>query len=77
MYDVGLFSLAALKIQRAHWQEVKGKRTNAYMKQAGKKAAATRAANAAAKLRSEAARKTVATRRANALKADNEDTAKI
>ncbi|MCK1677754.1 HNH endonuclease [Bradyrhizobium sp. 150] len=71
MYDVGLFSLAALKVQRAHWQEMKGKRTNAFMKDAGKKAAVTRAANAAAKLRSEVARKAVATRRANALKAGN------
>lgn len=68
MYDVGLFSISALKLQRAHWQETKGERTNAFMKDAGKKAAATRAANAAAKLRSEAARKAVATRRANALK---------
>jgi hypothetical protein len=48
----GLFSLAALKAQRAHWQEMKGKRTNAFLKDAGKKAAATRAANAEAKLRS-------------------------
>ncbi|MCK1498655.1 HNH endonuclease [Bradyrhizobium sp. 188] len=76
MYDVGLFSLAALKLQRAHWQQVKGKRTNAYMKDAGKKAAATRAANAAARIRSEAARKAVATRRANALKAQNEPAVK-
>ncbi|MBR1292454.1 hypothetical protein [Bradyrhizobium ottawaense] len=70
------FLLAALKAQRALWQEVKGKRTNAYMKDAGKKAAATRAANAAAKLRSEAARKAVATRRANALRAGNGRAAK-
>lgn len=76
MYDVGLFSVAALKVQRAHWQKLKGKRTNAFMKDAGKKAAATRAANAAAKLRSEAARKAVATRRANALKVESERAAK-
>ncbi|WP_152103419.1 MULTISPECIES: hypothetical protein [unclassified Bradyrhizobium] len=73
---VGLFSLAALKAQPAHGQEVKGKRTNAYMKDAGKKAAVTRAANAAAKLRSEAARKAVATLRANALRAGNGQAAK-
>lgn len=76
MYDVGLFSLAALKVQRTHWQEAKGKRTNAFMKDAGKKAAAARAANAAAKLRSEAARKAVATRRANVLKAEKEQVTK-
>ncbi|WP_369719752.1 hypothetical protein AB8Z38_21075 [Bradyrhizobium sp. LLZ17] len=76
MYDVGLFSIDALKLQRAHWQETKGKRTNAFMKDAGKKAAATRAANAAAKLRSEAARKAVATRRANVLKGQNDQAAK-
>ncbi|MBR0868487.1 HNH endonuclease [Bradyrhizobium diazoefficiens] len=66
MYDAGLFSLAALKLQRSHWQDRKGERTNAYMKDAGKKAAATRAANAIKKRRSDAARKAVATRRANA-----------
>jgi hypothetical protein len=43
MYDVGLFSLEALLVQREHWQRTEGKRTNAYMKDAGKKAAATRA----------------------------------
>lgn len=46
------------------------------MKDAGKKAAVTRAANAAAKLRSEAARKAVATLRANALRAGNGQAAK-
>ncbi|TYO67086.1 hypothetical protein FXV83_07730 [Bradyrhizobium hipponense] len=66
MYDVGLFSVTALKVQRAHWQEVKGKRINAYMKDAGKKAAATRAAKG---IGSEMARKASATRRANVLKA--------
>jgi hypothetical protein len=76
MYDVGLFSIAALKVQRAHWQELKGKRTNAFMKDAGKKAAATRAVNAAAKSRSEAARKAVATRRANASKVESDPAAK-
>ncbi|MDE5446356.1 hypothetical protein GWG65_34350 [Bradyrhizobium sp. CSA207] len=65
MYDV-LFSVTALKVQRAHWQEVKGKRTNAYMKDAGKKAVATRAAKG---IGSETARKASATRRANVLKA--------
>ncbi|WP_212255656.1 HNH endonuclease [Bradyrhizobium liaoningense] len=69
MYDAGLFSPAALKVQRAYWQEMKGRRTNPFMKDAGKKAAAKRAANAAARLRSEAAHKAVAARRANALKA--------
>jgi hypothetical protein len=44
MFDVGLFSLEALKLQRAFWQTTKGKRTNAYMKDAGRKAAETRAA---------------------------------
>lgn len=76
MYDVGLFSSAALKLQRAHWQEMEGKRTNPFMKDAGKKAAATRAANASAKLRSEAAHKAAATRRANALKAKDGEVAR-
>lgn len=70
-YDVGLFSLAALKVQRALTEDMKGKRTNAFMKDANKKIAVTRAANAAAKLRSEVARRAVATRTANALKAGN------
>jgi len=56
-YDVGLFSLAALKVQRALTEDMKGKRTNAFMKDAEKKIAVTRAANAAAKLRSEVARR--------------------
>jgi hypothetical protein len=43
MFDIGLFSLKALKLQRAYWQTTKGKRTNAYMKDAGRKAAQTRA----------------------------------
>src|SRR5258705_305517 len=72
MYDIGLFSLAALKVQRAHWQEMKGRRTNAFMKDAGKKAAATRAAKG---IGSEMARKANATRRANALKAAQNDEA--
>ncbi len=76
MYDIGPFSLAALKVQRAHWQEMKGKRTNAFMKAAGKKAAAARAANAAAKWRSDVARRAAAKRRANALKVQNGEAAK-
>ena len=76
MYDIGLFSVAALKLQRKHWQKTKGTPTNAYMKDAGKKAAASRLANVTAKWRSEAARKAVATRRANALKAQHGQTAK-
>jgi len=66
MYDIGLFSITALKLQRDHWQKMKGKRTNAFMKDAGKKAAATRAAKG---IGSEMAQKASATRRANALKA--------
>ena len=66
MYDIGLFSNAALKLQREHWQKMKGKPTNAFMKDAGKKAAATRAARG---IGSEMAQKASATRRANALKA--------
>jgi hypothetical protein len=44
MYDIGLFSCGALKAQREFWQAAKGERTNAYMKDAGRKAALTRAA---------------------------------
>ncbi|MBR1147509.1 hypothetical protein [Bradyrhizobium sp. AUGA SZCCT0431] len=73
MYDIGLFSAAALKLQRTHWQEMKGKRTNAFMKDAGKKAAATRAARG---IGSEMAKNAVATRRANALKVQNGEAAK-
>ena len=43
MFDIGLFSVKALKLQRPHWQTTKGVQTNAFMKDAGKKAAATRA----------------------------------
>jgi hypothetical protein len=57
MFDVGLFDMEALKLQRTYWQSIKGKHTNAYMKDAGRKAAVTRA-------RREAALKAVATRRA-------------
>jgi len=35
--------LEAVKLQRAHWEATKGKPTNAFMKDAGRKAAATRA----------------------------------
>jgi hypothetical protein len=66
LYDIGLFSITALKLQRDHWQTMKGKPTNAFMKDAGKKAAATRATKG---IGSEMARKASATRRANALRA--------
>jgi hypothetical protein len=62
MFDVGLFSIEALKLQRAYWQSAKGKRTNAYMKDAGRKAAATRAQKGIGR---EMALKAVATRRAH------------
>ena len=62
MFDIGLFSLTALKAQRAHWQAMEGKCTNPFMKDAGKKAAATRAAKG---IGHEMARKAVATRVAN------------
>jgi hypothetical protein len=52
----------AVKLQRAHWESVKGKPTNAYMKDAGRKAAATRAAKGIGR---DNALKAVATRRAN------------
>ena len=61
MYDIGLFSLEALKLQRGFWQTAKGKRTNAYMKDAGRKAAQTRAAKGIGR---EIALKAHATRRA-------------
>jgi predicted restriction endonuclease len=63
MYDIGLFSLSALKLQRAHWELTKGKPTNAFMKDAGRKAAVTRAAKG---IGSEMALKAVATSRAHA-----------
>jgi predicted restriction endonuclease len=50
MFDVGLFALDAVKLQRDYWQAAKGERTNAYMKEAGQKAAETRR-KAAEKLR--------------------------
>jgi HNH endonuclease len=62
MFDIGLFSLSALKLQRAHWELTRGKQTNAYMKDAGAKAAATRAEKGIGR---EMALKAVATRRAN------------
>lgn len=63
MFDIGLFSLKALKLQRAFWQATKGKRTNAYMKDAGSKAAQTRAEKGIGR---EIALKAVATRRSRA-----------
>jgi len=44
-YDRGLIPLDGLKMFRAHQQRVKGKQTTLYMKDAGIKAAATRAAH--------------------------------
>jgi hypothetical protein len=61
MFDVGLFNIKALKLQRAYWQSIKGKRNNAYMKDAGRKAAATRAQKGIGR---EMALKAHATRRA-------------
>ena len=43
-YDRGLIPLDGLKIFRAHQQRVRGKKSALYMKDAGAKAAATRAA---------------------------------
>ncbi len=63
MFDTGLFAIAAVKLQRSHWQAASGKRTNAYMKDAGRKAAATRAMKG---MGHEMAVKAVATRRARA-----------
>jgi len=63
MYDVGLFSSEALKLQRSFWQGARGKQNNAYMKDAGKKAAATRAKRGIGR---DMALKAVATRRARA-----------
>jgi HNH endonuclease len=63
MFDVGLFAIEAVKLQRAYWQAAKGTRTNAYMKDAGRKAAATRAKKGIGR---ELALKAVATRRARA-----------
>jgi hypothetical protein len=63
MYDVGLFSSEALKLQRSFWQGARGKQTNVYMKDAGKKAAATRAKRGIGR---DMALKAVATRRARA-----------
>jgi hypothetical protein len=61
MFDIGLFNVKALKLQRTYWQQVKGKQNNAYMKDAGRKAAATRARKGIGR---EAALKAVATRQA-------------
>jgi hypothetical protein len=61
MFDIGLFSLDAIKLQRAHWEATKGKPTNAFMKDAGRKAAATRAEKGIGR---DMALKAVATRRA-------------
>jgi hypothetical protein len=43
MFDIGLLSTKAVRIQRAFWQATKGRPTNPFMKDAGRKAAATRA----------------------------------
>src|SRR5258706_8026318 len=45
MFDIGLFSLDAIKLQRAHWEATKGKPTNAFMKDPGRNARPTRAKN--------------------------------
>ncbi len=63
MFDDGLFSTGALKLQRAFWQLTKGKRRHAYMKDAGRKAALTRAAKGIGR---DMALKAAATRRARA-----------
>lgn len=60
MFDSGLFSVEALKLQRAYWQITKGKQTTLYMKDAGHKAALTRAKMG---IGSKMARKAAATRR--------------
>jgi len=62
MFDIGLFSIKAVKLQRDYWQIARGKRTNAYMKDAGRKAALTRAEKGIGR---EMALKAVATRRAH------------
>ena len=64
MFDSGLYPVAGLRLLREHWQVTKGKLDHSgRMKDAGKKAAATRAKNATALKRSASARKAVATRR--------------
>jgi hypothetical protein len=63
MFDIGLFSIEAVRLQRAYWQIAKGKRTNAYMKDAGRKAALTRAKRG---IGHDMAVKAAATRRARA-----------
>jgi hypothetical protein len=68
MFDVGLFSIDALKVQRAFWQKTAGKRTNAYMKDAGRKAAMTRAKKG---IGQEMALKAIATRRARAMNSNS------
>ena len=69
-YDRGLIPLEGLKLLREHQQRVQGKQTTLYMKDAGAKAAATRAAKGIA---SESARKAVATRRARQPKSSAAD----
>jgi len=59
---IGLFSIKAVKLQRDYWQAARGKRTNAYMKDAGRKAALTRAEKGIGR---EMALKAGATRRAH------------
>jgi hypothetical protein len=61
-FDRGLIPLDGLKSFRAHQQHVRGKQTTLYMKDAGVRAAATRAAKGIGR---EAALKAVATRKAN------------
>jgi HNH endonuclease len=63
MFDIGLFSIKAVKLQRDYWQVTKGKRTNVCMKDEGRKAALTRAQRGFGR---EMALKAVATRRARA-----------
>ncbi len=40
LVDIGLFSLEALKLQRAHWEKLKSVPTNEFMKDAGTEATA-------------------------------------
>lgn len=66
MFDSGLYPVVAIKLLREHWQVTKGKLDHsARMKDAGKKAGATRTRNLKAARRNAGALKAVATRRAN------------
>ncbi len=64
LFDIGLFSLKALKLQRAHWERLKGKPTNIFMGDAGIRALETRRKHEAELRRR--ARKAARTRRARA-----------